>query len=289
MIAPEARLFDGRTVVVTGAAHGIGRGIAELFLSHGANVVGGDELAIGRDDTLNSAGERFASVVCDASDDEAMRGLVATARARFGRIDCLVNNAASSGSMDGIAEMTPEAFDRTVAVVLRSTFLGMHHAVPVMRAQGGGGAIINIGSTSALRAAAVLQPYGAAKAGVAMLTQNAAVELGPEGIRVNCVCPGGIATAMYGLAAGLDRAEAEARRATIAANLAPLQLLGRAGTPRDVANAVLWLASDLAAYVTGQVIAVDGGMSVGRPMTPGVTAQQFFRRIAGVTQEGTSA
>lgn len=271
----EPRLLLARTAIVTGAARGIGRAIAELFLRHGANVVAADCDPI----TGYGADEHFLAVTCDIAREVEVAALVQTAVDRFGGVDCLVNNAARPGSIEGLGELSPARFEQTVQTVLLGTFHGIHHAAPVLRA-GGGGSIINIGSTSGLVAAAVMQDYGAAKAGVHMLTRSAAMELASAGIRVNCICPGGIATAFYGLAAGLDADEAETRRDAVAAKLGPLQPLGRAGTPADVANTALWLASDLAAYVTGQIIAVDGGMSVGRPMPPGVSPQAFFDHIA---------
>ena len=274
----------GRTAIITGASRGIGRGIAELFLAEGANVVGGDIEVI---PPIAGAGNRFHTEYCDVTRDEHVAALVAEAVERHGRVDCLVSNAANPGPIEGIADIDPDAFDATVSVVLRSVYLGLRHVTPVMREQGGG-SIIHIGSTSALTASSVLQPYGAAKAGVAMLTRTAAVELAIDAIRVNCICPGGIATALYGLSAGLSVQAAEMRCDVVAKNLADILPLGRAGTPHDVAQAALWLAGDRSSFVTGQVIAVDGGLSVGRPMPPGVTPAQFFKRIAGIAPDQQS-
>lgn len=271
-----AGLLDGRVAVVTGAARGIGRAIAALFLEQGATVVAGDVAPIGIDHP------RCTAIACDVRREEEMAALFDRAIGDHGRIDCLVNNAASPGAIDGIATLAARQFDETVATVLRSTFLGMHLALPGLR-RSDAGSIVNIGSTSALVAAPVLQAYGAAKAGVAMLTRNAALELGPLGIRVNCLCPGGIATAMYGIAAGLEPDAAEAARDRVAANLGPLQPLGRAGRPEEVAQAALFLAGPWSSYVTGQVIAVDGGMSVGRAMPADTAPTDFFRRVAGIS------
>lgn len=274
-------ILDGRVAIVTGAARGIGHAIAEVFLQEGAKVVAGDILALGADDPLMKFGEVLDAQICDVRKDEDVRRLVEAAVGSFGRVDILVNNAAAPGPTDGIAELDPAAFSETVNLVLGSVYYGMRHVAPVMVKQRSG-SIINIASTAAIRAASALHPYGAAKAGVAMMTQNAAMELGGSSVRVNCLCPGGIATALYGIAAGLSAEEAEARLDTIAKNLAGAQPLGRAGQPREVANAALFLASDLSSYITGQIIAVDGGMTVGRPMPPGVTPRQFFGRVAGV-------
>jgi NAD(P)-dependent dehydrogenase (short-subunit alcohol dehydrogenase family) len=269
-------LLDGRIVVVTGAARGIGRAIASLFLEQGATVIAGDIASIDLDHS------RCTTITCDVRREEDMAALFDRATGDHGRIDCLVNNAATPGAIDGISTLTVGQFDETVTTVLRSTFLGMHLALPGLR-RSDAGSIVNIGSTSALVAAPVLQAYGAAKAGVAMLTRNAALELGPLGIRVNCLCPGGIATAMYGIAAGLSPEAAEVARERVAANLGPLQPLGRAGRPEEVAQVALFLASPWSSYVTGQVIAVDGGMSVGRAMPADTVPQDFFRRVAGIS------
>lgn len=276
MTAPAPLSLDGRVAVVTGAARGIGRAIATLFLEQGATVIAGDVAPVAIDHP------NVVTCPCDVRRERDMAALMARAIDGHGRIDCLVNNAAAPGAIDGVATLAPERFDETISTVLRSVYLGMHFALPGLR-RSAGGSIVNVGSTSALVAAPVLQAYGAAKAAVAMLTRNAALELAPLGIRVNCLCPGGIATAMYGIAAGLDPEAAEAARDEIAANLAALQPLGRAGRPEEVASAALFLASEGASYVTGQVIAVDGGMSVGRAMPAGTEPRDFFRRVAGIS------
>lgn len=268
--------LDGRVAVVTGVSRGIGRAIARLFLEQGATVIGGDLAPIALEHPS------FTALACDVRREEDIAALMARAMDDHERIDCLVNNAAAPGPIDGVQSLTSGQFDETVSTVLRSTFLGMHFALPGLR-RSTHGAIVNIGSTSSLVAAPVLQAYGAAKAGVAMLTRNAALELAPMGVRVNCLCPGGIATAMYGIAAGLDPESAEAARDSIAANLGAMQPLGRAGTPEEVAQAALFLAGDGASYITGQVIAVDGGMSVGRAMPAGTEPRDFFRRVAGLS------
>jgi NAD(P)-dependent dehydrogenase (short-subunit alcohol dehydrogenase family) len=273
--------LQDKIAIVTGGARGIGRAIAEIYLEHGARVMIGDVLPIDRDHPLRAYGDKVAIAKCDVSQDEDVRRLVETTRSTFGRIDILVNNAASPGPTEGIAEIDPLAFASTVQTILGGAYSGARHVTPIMRAQNAG-VIINIGSTSALRAASALHAYGAAKAAVSMMTQNLALELAPHGVRVNCICPGGVATALYGLAAGLDAKEAEARIDVVARNFATALPLGRAGAPRDVAYAALFLASDMSAFITGQVIAVDGGMSVGRPLPPGMSPHQFFRRMVGL-------
>ncbi|WCT74489.1 SDR family oxidoreductase [Sphingomonas naphthae] len=272
-------LLKGQTAIVTGAARGIGRGIATLFLAQGACVVTADIDAIA---DFDGADGRVLKVAADVSRDGDVAATVRAAVDHFGGLDCIVNNAARPGPIEGIADLAAEAFEATIALVLGSVYSGIRHAVPVMRAQGRGGSIVNIGSTSALVASSVLQPYGAAKAGVSMLTRSTAVELAADRIRVNCLCPGGIATALYGLSAGLDPEAAASRIDVVAGNLAAQLPLGRAGTPEDVAHAALFLASSLSTFVTGQIIAVDGGMTAGRPMPPGVTPDRFFGRVAGI-------
>jgi NAD(P)-dependent dehydrogenase (short-subunit alcohol dehydrogenase family) len=273
--------LQGQTAIVTGAARGIGHAIAALFLEQGANVVVGDIKTIPDDDPLRAYGERFVAMLCDVSKDAEVGALVKAAMDRFGRVDVLVNNGAYPGPLASIVDISPEEFDHTVGVVLGGVFSGIRHVAPIMKAQKSG-SIINIGSTSGVRASAVLHPYGAAKAAVQMLTQSTAVELGRDGIRVNCLVPGGIATALYGITAGLDPDAAELVRGTVTKNLAGMQPLERAGQPEEVASTALWLATSGSSYVTGQVIVVDGGLTVARPMPPGVQPIDIFKKVAGI-------
>jgi len=153
-------------------------------------------------------------------------------------------------------------FDRTVAIHLRGVFLGIRAAARVMRPQGHG-SIINTSSVAGLAANYSGHDYSACKAAIAHLTRTAASELGEDGIRVNAICPGGIATSIFGRAAGLDGDAAQSTVETMAAALADIAPIRRSGRPLDIAEAALWLASDSSTFVSGQAIAVDGGLTTG--------------------------
>jgi meso-butanediol dehydrogenase/(S,S)-butanediol dehydrogenase/diacetyl reductase len=188
----------------------------------------------------------------DAADPEGVRATIKLALDKFGRLDVMFNNAGMA-ELAPIEEITLESWNRVLAVTLSSTFLGIKYSVPIMRRQGGG-AIINTASVSGRFGDYGLGSYNAAKAGVINLSRTAALENAKYKIRVNCVCPGAINTRAPELLGG-DRAD-EFRR--IQASVHPL---GRMGEPDEIANAVLFLASDEASFITGQEITVDGGLT----------------------------
>ena len=234
-----------RTAIVTGAARGIGLATTRLFLAQGRRVamVDNDSEALGR------AAEGLDGVValpCDVSDPEAVAALAAQVEAELGRVDALVNNA-------GLADFGPieeTGFDRWRAVMrtnLDGPFLTVQAFTAMLKAARG--AVVNIASISALRASTLRVAYGTSKAGVAHLTQQQAVELGEHGIRVNCVCPGPVRTK---LAMAVHTQEiVDAYHDAIPLN--------RYGQETEIAEAIVWLCSDKASYLTGQRLAVDGG------------------------------
>jgi NAD(P)-dependent dehydrogenase (short-subunit alcohol dehydrogenase family) len=240
--------FTGRVVVVTGGARGVGRGISLAFLAAGAEVV-----VCGRrtppDAELPSAGGRRATfVAADVRDAGQAAGVVTSAHERHGRLDVLVNNAGGSPEA-AAAEASPRFVAAVVGLNLLAPLYCAQAANAVMQAQGSGGSIVNIGSVSGLRPSPGTAAYGAAKAGLINLTRSLAVEWAPK-VRVNCVVAGLIATEAahdhYGGAAGM---------AAVAATVP----MGRLGTPADVAGVCLFLASPLAAYVSGASIEANGG------------------------------
>ena len=199
---------------------------------------------------------------------------------KFGRLDCLVNNAGTGSRHIEIANIDLEEFDAAIGVHLRGVLAGMKYAVPVMAAQGSG-SIINVASINGVRAGLGGHYYSAAKAAAIHLTRCAAVELGEKGIRVNSVSPGPIATGIFGKGAGLEHDEADERveyaEAAIAAVLPRWQPLPFVGTADDIARAALFLASDASRLITGHNLVVDGGITAGWPVSVARSDIALFR------------
>ena len=254
--------LDGKCAVVTGAASGIGEATARLFVAEGATVVLADTDQPRSKRIAADLGERARFVATDVSREQDVDQAVGTSVEVFGGLDVMFNNAGIPGSTGGIEEIDVETWDRTIAVHLRGVFLGIRAAARIMRPQGHG-SIINTSSAAASRANMAGHDYSAAKAAITHLTGTAANELGEHGVRVNAVCPGAIATSIFGRAAGLDSEEAQRTvdfMATVLSDAAPIRRVGR---PADIAETVLWLASDASGFVTGQAIGVDGGLLTG--------------------------
>jgi 3alpha(or 20beta)-hydroxysteroid dehydrogenase len=244
----------GKVALITGAARGQGAAEARLFAAEGgAQVVISDVLDDEGKVTAADIGEAARFIHHDVASENSWNEVIGFVLAQFGRLDVLVNNAAVH-HLRTIENETAEGFDRLVAVNLRGTFLGLRSALAPMR-NDGGGSIVNISSLAGLYGYFAHGAYGAAKWGVTGLTKTAAIEFGPAGIRVNSVHPGPIDTDMLPGRDSLDRL-----------NDAPL---GRVGQPSEVAQLVLFLASDESSYVTGAAVTVDGGVGSGRvPVRP---------------------
>lgn len=245
--------FTGRAAFITGASSGMGLAAARAFAEAGADVTLADidENAVaGAARDLTEAGHRALALVCDVTREDHVAAAVDRTVEAFGRLDMAYNNAGIMAPPTDAADETAEQFDRVNAVNLRGIWASTKHELRHMRAQGSG-AIVNCSSLGGLVGNPGRAAYHAAKHGVIGLTRSAALEYGPRGIRINAVCPGTISTPMVDtmVARGeLDRARAETGQA-----------IDRLGTAEEVAQAVLWLCSPGAAYVTGVALPVDGG------------------------------
>ena len=254
--------LEGCHTVITGAASGIGERTARLFVAEGATVVLADV-----DDERGKAiaaelGDAVRYVHVDVAVEGAIEAAVDESVTTFGGLDCLFNNAGNPGSLGRVEDIDMELFDRTVGIHLRGVFLGIRAAARVMRPQGHG-SIINTASVAGLQANYGGHDYSACKAAIAHLTRTTANELGEDGVRVNAICPGGIATSIFGRGAGLDGESAQKTVAVMEAVLADVAPMKRSGQPIDIAECALWLASDSSSFVNGQAIAVDGGLTTG--------------------------
>ncbi len=248
--------LEGKVVIVTGAAGGIGANIAVRMAREGASLVLNDlnEAGLARTAAeIDELGSRAAWVCGNVSDSRDYAALVAEADARYGRLDVVVNNAGWSYHNKPMTEVTEAEFDRVLAVNVRSIYMSVVHSVPVM-IRSGGGCFINIASVAGIRASPGLSWYGASKAAVIAASAGIAVELGPRNIRANCINPGfnpgtGLADAFMG--GELD----DVRRASVLAKVP----LNRLCSSTDIAAAAVFLASDEAAFITGTCLTVDGG------------------------------
>lgn len=254
--------LEGCRAVITGAASGIGEATARLFVHEGASVVIADVDDDRGKRIADEFGEKGRFVYTDVTQEQDVEGAVAAAVDAFGGLDCLFNNAGNPGSIGGIEDVDMEMFDRTVAIHLRGVFLGIRAAARVMKPQEHG-SIVNTSSVAGLAANYAGHDYSACKAAIAHLTRTTANELGEYGIRVNAICPGGIATSIFARAAGFEGEEAQATVEFMSSALGDMAPIRRSGQPADIAETALWLASDASSFVNGQAIAVDGGLTTG--------------------------
>jgi NAD(P)-dependent dehydrogenase (short-subunit alcohol dehydrogenase family) len=249
--------FDGKVAIVTGASRGIGAAVARAFADAGATVVLAARNASQIEalaGAIATSGGRALAVPTDVSDPRAVDALVRRTLAELGRLDFACNNAAGGGHRPTpLADVTLEDFDSALAVNLRGVFTCLRFEIPAMIASGGG-AIVNMSSTAGLNAVGGLAAYVACKHGLEGLTKVAALDYAAQGVRVNAIAPGPILTD------NLARAGEQAQRA--AASAMPMQRIGRVD---EVANAVIWLCSDEASFITGTTLVIDGGKLAGTP------------------------
>lgn len=279
------RLQD-KVAVVTGGASGMGKDTVFRFLAEGAKVVVADFNEVTGAEVLRQATEQgFAQSIrfikTDVAVEADIEAMFALAHSAFGRIDVVFNNAGVGGAIGPLTETTTASWDYTMDVLAKGVFLGIKHAARHMRAQGHGGSIINTASIAGLSGDAGPLVYSAAKAAVISLTQTAAVELAPDRIRVNAICPGFIATPLA--ASGSPEA--------IEARFAKAQPWPEFGKGSHIAGVALFLASDDAGFVTGEKLVVDGGITAAGPELskrfPKASARDS--KVHGITKGSTGA
>ena len=248
-----SKRFEGKTAFITGAASGIGRATAAAFAAEGARIVITDRDEAALQETAEHvktfAGEVLA-ITCDVSKPEQVEASVAEAVKAFGRIDCAFNNAGVENKAAPLHEIELEEWDRILNINLRGTFVCMKHEIAQMVHQGGG-VVVNTSSGAGIRGVAGGASYAASKHGMIGMTKSAALDYAKQNIRVNCVLPGNIATPMMDRFTGGDIQKA-----------IDLEPIGRLGKPEEIAEAVLWMCSDLGGFMTGASIVVDGGWSL---------------------------
>ena len=254
--------LDGKVAIITGATSGIGARTAELFVEEGAKVVIAGRRQAEGEVLARKLGPAASFVRTDVTKEADIKAMIEQTLARFGRLDCLFNNAGNPGRIAGIADLDMEHFDTVIATHLRGVVLGMKYAAPAMVRQGAG-SIINTGSIAGLRTGYSAHSYSAAKAAVIHVTRCVAAELGEKGIRVNSISPGAIVTGIFAKGAGLPDAVADRTAETLKARFAGIQPIPRAGLPDDIARAALYLASDAGSFINGQDLVVDGGIVIG--------------------------
>lgn len=258
--------LDGKVALITGAASGIGAGTARRFIDEGAKVVVAD--------IQDEVGERFAAelgddatyVHCNVTQEDQVQAAIKEAVDRWGTLDVLYNNAGFVGVSGPFETTSVDDYDKTMDVLLKSVFLGIKHASPVMKAQGSG-SIISTASVCGLEAGIGTHVYTVAKAGVIMMSQTAALELAEHNVRVNAICPGYIATQLSAgrMLKDVDEEESEFRKDKARERMGNSQPMHRMGEAEDIAGMALYLASDDSQWVTGTAQVVDGGLIVGKP------------------------
>jgi len=249
--------LDQKVALVTGGASGIGRATALAFAREGARVVVSDVTVVGGEETvqmIQAAGGTAMFVKADVSQENEVESMVKLAVETYGRLDCAFNNAGIQGDLAQTAECSEENWHRIIAINLTGVWLCMKHAIPFM-VQRGSGAIVNTASNFGLVGSNGMPAYAASKHGVLGLTKTAALEYAKAGIRINAVCPGPTQTPLVD---NVLRQQPQRADQIVAAILAR-EPVGRMGRPEEIAEAVVWLCSEAASFVTGIALAVDGG------------------------------
>jgi NAD(P)-dependent dehydrogenase (short-subunit alcohol dehydrogenase family) len=277
--------LNGKVAVITGATSGIGLRTAEMFVAEGARIVIAGRRAAAGEALAGRLGADCVFRQTDVTVDAEVRALIDLAVEKFGRLDCLFNNAGGPAQVGGIEGLEADRFDAAIAVLLRSVMLGMKYAAPHMKKQGSG-SIINNGSVAGrLAGYSSSLVYGAAKAAVIHLTKCVAMELGESGIRVNSISPGLIATGIFGKALGLSTEDAEKTPEAIRNAYATAQPIPRAGMTDDIAYAAVFLASDESGFINGHDLVIDGAITGGRNWSQQQQGYAAMRKLLGEVVE----
>jgi NAD(P)-dependent dehydrogenase (short-subunit alcohol dehydrogenase family) len=270
--------LDGKVAVVTGGAQGMGEATARRFVQEGACVVIADVQGERGTAIAKTLGDACVFVRTDVSKGEDIRNAIERAVGRFGRLDILFNNAGVMGGEGLITECSEERWERIIHVNLKGPWLGMKYGIPHM-IRSGGGSIISTASHAGDMGIPFRGAYGSSKGGIMALTRVAAIEAAPHHIRVNCIVPGATITGMV-LGESLERPERTATDMTaVEKAMSRFHPLRRPGYPEDIANTVLWLASDESSFITGLTIPVDGGWSA----SPRVHGENIFEEFGPST------
>jgi len=277
--------LDGKVAVITGATTGIGAECARLFAQEGARLVIGGRREHLAQKLADELGRDVVPVRMDVTSEADIAGAIDLAVKRFGRLDCMFNNAGAVGVLGPIDETPADALDDTISVLFRSVVLGIKHAARVMKTQRSG-SIITTASVAGFLAGYAPHVYSACKAAVIGLTRTTAIELGEQGVRVNCICPGPIATPIFGSAFGLSDEQADALAEKAKSVFKTIQPIRRAGESIDIARAGVWLASDDSTFVTGHAMVVDGGLSLGQSWS---AMQEYFGKLISLAPEQASS
>jgi len=255
-------LLAGKLAIVTGGTSGIGKRIVEIFVEQGAKVVAAARREAEGRALEQALGDNVRFIRTDIADEKQVQAMIDFALAEFGRIDCLVNNAAVSLPMTKLVDVDLAQFDQMIATNYRGVLLGMKIVAPHLIAQRSG-SIINISSVANIRTGFSSHGYTSAKAAVTHLTRSVASDLGPMNIRVNSISPGAIATGIFGKNAGVEGAKADRLLDSVKDMFANMQPIPRSGVTDDIAHAAVFLASDWSSFITGHDLVVDGGVSLG--------------------------